>query len=108
MVKSTRGTVQVERTGDLFKELAQEEMTNVDFTKGSYTQFTHVKKAIIYCDPPYAKGSNFYNEKSEKKLFDQKVFIDWCKTMKRKGNLVIVSEHSGGVTVQRNRYRWKG
>lgn len=87
--------IKLEKVSDLFKDLAKDELLQVEFMPGSYTQFTNLKGFVIYCDPPYDSGSRFYDKDNKKKTFDKEAFIDWCKMMKKKGNLVIISEHSG-------------
>jgi site-specific DNA-adenine methylase len=89
--------IKIGRVSKIFKEMGKDQLADVEFTPGSYTQFSHLKGYVIYCDPPYGKNSHFFDKKNKVRLFDKTYFIDWCKTMKRKGNLVIVSEHSGGL-----------
>ena len=90
-----RNMNRIKNTGELFKELAKDELSRVEFTSGSYTQFTDLKGFVIYCDPPYKKGSNYYNKDNIRVSFDREAFIDWCRVMKKRENMVIISEHSG-------------
>jgi site-specific DNA-adenine methylase len=87
----------LENTSLLFKEFGHEELSDVNFTHGSYTQFSHLRNFVIYCDPPYKSNSHYFDEKHKMKTFDINAFTDWCKTMKRKGNLIIISENGGGM-----------
>lgn len=44
---------------------------------------------IGQCDPPY-KGTTSYKTGT----FDHDLFYDWCREMKRKGNIIFVSEYN--------------
>lgn len=69
--------------GDLFRE------NNVKFSYGDYTQYSNAKNAIIYCDPPYNNTECRYLEK-----FDFNKFVEWCRKMTRKNNIVLVSSYN--------------
>ena len=64
------------------------ELQNVEFTAGTYTQFSHLENHIIYCDPPYANTKCTYSEK-----FDNNSFWNWVREM-NKTNVIFVSEYS--------------
>lgn len=64
-------------------------LNSVNFTTGSYDQFSYLRNYIIYCDPPYDKTEQYVGIKQ----FDSKLFWKWCKYM-AKYNIVIVSEYS--------------
>jgi site-specific DNA-adenine methylase len=71
-------------------------LQKVKFKSGPYTQFSNVKGAIIYCDPPYAGGEQRYysGEARENRLvFDTDSFWKWAKEMSE-NNVVLVSEYS--------------
>lgn len=82
---------------NLFKDLAKDELSQVEFIPGSYTQFTDLKRFVIYCDPPYKSNSHYFDEKHNTRSFDREAFIEWCRMMKNKGNMVIISENGGGL-----------
>lgn len=45
------------------------------------------RKALLYVDPPY-KGTTKYAHE-----FDHEKFYEWCRDMKSKGHVVVVSEY---------------
>jgi DNA adenine methylase len=65
-----------------------EELIDVEFSYGSYTQFSDLDNYIIYCDPPYVNTRCKYAEK-----FDSESFWDWVREMS-KTNVIFVSEYS--------------
>lgn len=69
-------------------------LSSVDYSSGTYHQYTHLRNYIIYCDPLYRKRHNYYNEHGKYIPFDNDAFEKWCETMSAKGNLVIVSEYT--------------
>ena len=70
------------------------ELKNVFFSNGEYTQFSHLKRYIIYCDPPYNSTENrYYDEYGNKHNFDYSKFLEWCNMMSE-NNLVIISEYN--------------
>lgn len=68
-------------------------LKEVDFTYGSYNQFSNLKNFIFYCDPPYDNTLQRYKG-LEKESFDSDLFWKWCRKM-AKHNIVFVSEYSG-------------
>ena len=59
------------------------------FTNKDYKEYSCVKNAVIYCDPPYKNStqrSTKYNSD-----FNYEEFYDWCREMSR-CNVVIISE----------------
>ena len=62
-------------------------LRNVHFCVASYTEYSGLEDAVIYCDPPYA-GTTGYKDTS---AFDHIAFWDWCKQMAQH-NTVLVSE----------------
>ncbi len=68
-------------------------MENVEFSHGKYTQYSKLKKGVIYCDPPYAKYNRYYDEEHNRLSFDHDKFWDWVRKMS-KNNIVFVSEYS--------------
>jgi site-specific DNA-adenine methylase len=71
------------------------ELKNVKFTTGDYTQFSKLKKYIIYCDPPYADTQQKYSsgEKFASNKFDNSAFWKWAVAMS-KYNVIFVSEYT--------------
>lgn len=68
-------------------------LDNVQFTHGSYTQFSQLKGYIIYCDPPYQIQHYYYDQENNKLSFDHDKFWNWCRMMSR-NNIVFVSEYN--------------
>jgi len=69
-------------------------LKNVEFTSGTYDQFSHLKNYIIYCDPPYQKTRCMYYDENHKwRRFDNVKFWDWVREMS-KDNIVFVSEYT--------------
>lgn len=79
--------------------IAQKMKTNkVVFKHDSYTQFSNLKDYVIYCDPPYSGGEQWYKgsrpgASRSKRTFDSKKFYEWCRKM-AENNIVIVSEYN--------------
>lgn len=61
-------------------------LKDVEFKSGDYTQFSEVRGALIYCDPPYECTQGYENE------FDSKAFWIWVRKMSEH-NIVLVSEY---------------
>lgn len=86
--KVKRYSKNVVRIGEIVKK--------VKFKAGSYTNYSNMKNAIIYCDPPYAGGEQKYSEGvsfKNRMNFDSDAFWIWAKKM-AKHNIVLVSEYS--------------
>lgn len=86
--EGNRGKNISERAREIGKELK-----DVKFSSGNYTQFSGIKNAIIYCDPPYSKQNIYYDGYHNKLSFDSEEFFDWCRDMSDKNNLIFVSEY---------------
>ena len=69
-----------------------EKLENVQFSCCNYDKFSNLKNHIIYCDPPYSKSSNYYDEDHRKMTFDHDTFWKWTIRMANQ-NLVLVSEY---------------
>ena len=67
-----------------------------DVKQGDYTQFSHLKNTIIYCDPPYEGTICRYKEESTGNhlSFDHERFRNWCEQMKLRGNIIYVSGYT--------------
>ena len=64
------------------------DLQDVDFSYGTYTQFSDLENYIIYCDPPYANTRCKYGEK-----FDNEEFWNWVREMSET-NVIFVSEYT--------------
>ena len=62
-------------------------LQSVDFSYGSYEQYSHLKGYVIYCDPPYMGTESHYKDS-----FSSTEFYNWCRNMS-KDNIVLVSEY---------------
>lgn len=70
-------------------------LKDVQFSFGSYTQYSKLKGYIIYCDPPYDNTvSRYYkNASGDKLIFDSEEFWDWCRSMSR-NNIIFISNYN--------------
>jgi DNA adenine methylase len=82
----------IQRSAQRVSQMAQD-LSMVLFSAGGYSQFSHVKNYIIYCDPPYEVQNYYYDEKNNKQKFDHEAFWNWCRKMSE-NNLVFVSEYN--------------
>jgi site-specific DNA-adenine methylase len=73
-------------------EKISEQLENVSFSSGSYTQYSKLKNFVIYCDPPYQVQAHYYDEDRKHLSFDHDKFWMWCRNM-AKNNIVFVSEY---------------
>lgn len=65
-------------------------LQSVEFVHGDYRETcTEFSNSLIYCDPPY-KGTTGYKSDDG---FCHDSFFEWCRNMKQKGNIVLISEH---------------
>lgn len=65
----------------------------IEFQSGSYHKFSRLKGYIIYCDPPYFKGSKYIDEFGRIRKFDYVHFYEWLNKMS-KHNLIFLSERA--------------
>lgn len=77
-------------------------LSDVSFSHGSYTQYSNLKNYVIYCDPPYGYTEQHYRnsvtsskakDNSSQSQFDNEKFHDWCRHMS-KNNIVFISEYT--------------
>jgi len=82
------------RASRIVKEFA-EKVTDVKFKHCDYKQFSNLTNCIIYCDPPYTKSTQKFQNFTQRKgdVFNSDEFWKWCVNMS-KNNLVFVSEYS--------------
>lgn len=69
----------------LLKDITK--MQNVKFGCKDYRDIEY-NNALIYCDPPYEKKTEYTTGS-----FDSNTFWQWCRDMQARGNTVIVSEY---------------
>lgn len=75
-------------------------LKNVNFLHGDYTEYKHLKNYIIYCDPPYEiSEKRYYTEDLKINKFDALKFWDFCRYV-GENNIVIVSEYSAPNDIQ--------
>ena len=65
-------------------------LESISFSCSDYNNINIPPESIIYCDPPYQKRDDTYQEKS----FNHDVFWDWCRTKTNEGHNVFVSEYN--------------
>ena len=81
------------KVSDRISSIASE-LKNVKFSHGNYKKFSKLKNFIIYCDPPYAKQSHYYNESGDHiEPFDHEEFWNWCVKMSQ-NNIIFISEYN--------------
>lgn len=57
---------------------------------GGYDAVPIPRRAVIYCDPPYANTTGY----TAAGKFDSAAFWVWCRTQARRGRVVYVSEYT--------------
>lgn len=65
-------------------------LDDVKFVHSSYEDLEIPTNSIIYCDIPY-KGTKQY---AVSKDFDYEKFWNWCRTKRKQGHLIFVSEYN--------------
>lgn len=70
-------------------ENQRKHLQGIKFIHRSFDDYGDVRNAVIYCDIPY-RDTTKYN----KKTFTYDKFYKWCRDMKTKGNIVLVSEYN--------------
>lgn len=74
-----------------------ESMNSVKFTCLDYKEYSHIRNAVIYCDPPYkttTQSSTRYHTK-----FNHDEFWEWCEEMSEH-NVILVSECESPLNVE--------
>lgn len=91
--KDSYGTsADLRKYADKVKKIS-DELIDVTFSAGNYTQFSNLKGYVIYCDPPYINGSNkYFNDDNINPKFDHESFYKWCEKMS-KDNIIFLSEY---------------
>lgn len=86
----------VERLPSSRKNLVQKsrDLRNVEFSEGDYRQFGNLTGCVIFCDPPYAKNSRYFDEYNRVRRFDTESFWEWCIEMSAH-NIIVVNEMAG-------------
>lgn len=86
-------TNRIKNTANKVKKIATD-LKEVEFTYGSYDQFSKLKGYVIYCDPPYTDTrQNYTDENGHIVGFDTEKFWEWCSMMSE-NNIVFVSEYN--------------
>jgi site-specific DNA-adenine methylase len=71
-----------------------QKIKNIKFSTGSYDdKYSQLSGYIIYCDPPYFKGSKYLDESGKIRKFDYDAFYTWIEKMAQH-NLVFISERA--------------
>jgi DNA adenine methylase len=72
-----------------------EELYDVKFSEGNFTQFSNLKNFVIYCDPPYRNTTCKYLRTGQTMSddFDHFEFYTWLEKM-RQNNIIFVSEYN--------------
>lgn len=69
---------------------------------GDYKQFSELKNSVIYLDPPYKNTHCHFVKLYDRsisgrgvlKTFDSEKFFNWCREMKKRNNIIFLSERS--------------
>lgn len=86
--KSSNGTVRYyadEAIRSLKKQ--SKDLNGISFVCCDYRNWSNMKNAVIYCDPPYKDTMQYSSGR-----FDSVTFFKWCKTM-AEDNVLIISEY---------------
>lgn len=89
IVKTKNGTIRNyydESIRNIMKQL--DLLRDVEFVSGDYSRISKVKKALIYCDPPYQGTTKYDNDG-----FDHEKFWNWVREMSE-DNIVLISEYN--------------
>jgi site-specific DNA-adenine methylase len=70
-----------------------QKIKKIKFNTGSYDEYSQLSGYIIYCDPPYFKGSKYLDEYGKIRKFDYESFYAWVEKMAQR-NLVFISERA--------------
>lgn len=81
----------IDNTIDKINDIG-EELKNVSFQSGFYTQYSNLKNYVIYCDPPYSIFNKYYDDENNILNFNHKKFWDWCRKMSE-NNIIFISEY---------------
>lgn len=87
--KTKIGTIrdyQVEAIKNVLKQVPK--MEGVLFQTKSYDQLELPPRSIIYCDPPYAKTTEYVDG------FNHIFFWDWIRNINKQGHTIFVSEYN--------------
>lgn len=76
-----------ERRRNLYKQFQQPLCRDVLLTAKDYREYSGIRNAVIYCDPPYKNTKQFANSRN----FDYDVFWNTMREWSR-SNLVLISE----------------
>lgn len=65
----------------------REKLIGVEWFSGDYYDMIIPENSIIYCDPPYKETTGYGDS------FDHERFYDWCRSKRKQGHSVFVSEY---------------
>jgi len=83
--KSGKRDYSIEAQTNVLKQAPN--LVGIQFSNMNYYDMVLESKSIIYCDPPYRNVMGYGIE------FDHDQFYDWCRSMKKDGHIVYVSEY---------------
>jgi len=93
----------IQKTYDFLKDCSLRFM-NFDFRKAlksiSFSQNTYINKTFIYCDPPYLKTSNNYNNS-----FTEQDFIELLDLLQEKKWKFAISEFDNSFVIDQAKQR---
>jgi site-specific DNA-adenine methylase len=98
---------QAQKQGERVRRVAKA-MPQVVFSAGPYSQYSHLKNCVLYCDPPYHnRTSRYYGESRKRITFDTDKFVRWCAKMAAR-NLVIISGYDAPSSCFRQIWKARG
>lgn len=85
--RKNKGDIPNEALRNIKKQVSQ--ILDVKFLCGDYrnNEYSNIKNAVVYCDPPYQNTTKF-----KTKPFDYDDFWDWCRKIS-KDNFVFISSY---------------
>ena len=78
----------LEAISSLKKQIDTNISSNVVFKCEDYRNLDIKDGSVVYCDPPY-EGTTDY-----KTSFDHQAFWEWCRSLSKRGCIVLISEYN--------------
>ncbi|CAM9822575.1 unnamed protein product, partial [Ectocarpus sp. 8 AP-2014] len=68
-------------------------LKNSIFIDSDYHKHVNFSQFVVFCDPPYEKRNQYYDETGKRRTFNSCVFWEWCLKTCRNNNIVVVVEN---------------
>jgi DNA adenine methylase len=79
-----------ENINNITKQLQEHNLKNITWFTGDYWNIPLPDNSLIYCDIPYRNTKQYDTSKN----FNYGKFYNWCRTMKKDGHTIFVSEYN--------------